>query len=102
MFPHISGGKVYVHRCCEVRMPGHQHSTSISWSEELSPEDPSYEATKAWLIQLERGEWSLFPVPSDWSGAWVSVKSLAESWRLDWATNTRETTTRDARRSGLR
>jgi hypothetical protein len=81
MFPHISGGKVYVHRCCEAQMPGHQHGTSISWSEELSPEDPSYEATKAWLIQLERGEWSLFPVPSDWSGAEISAKSLTESWR---------------------
>jgi len=64
VFPRISGGKVYVHWCCEAQIPGHQHGTSISCSVELPPEDPSYEAIKAWLIQLERGEWSL--VPPDW------------------------------------
>jgi hypothetical protein len=50
MFPHISGGKVYRHWSCELA-----DGTSISGSEELPPEDPSHEATRAWLEQLERG-----------------------------------------------
>ena len=83
MFPDISGGKVYLHWACEL-----DDGTSISGSEELPPEDPTYEATRAWLEQLERGEWSL--VPPGWPGAWISAKYLAGSWRLDWAMNTRE------------
>jgi hypothetical protein len=48
MFPRITNGKVYVPIGGEL-----EDSTMIDGLVELPPEDPSYDAIKAWLIQVE-------------------------------------------------
>ena len=54
MFPRITNGKVYVPIGGEL-----EEGTMIDGLVELPPEDPSYDAIKAWLIQVELGEWAL-------------------------------------------
>ena len=54
MFPRITNGKVYVPIGGEL-----EDGTMIDGLVELPPEDPSYDAIKAWLIQVELGEWAL-------------------------------------------
>jgi hypothetical protein len=54
VFPRITNGKVYVPIGGEL-----EDGTMIDGLVELPPEDPSYDAIKAWLIQVELGEWAL-------------------------------------------
>jgi hypothetical protein len=54
VFPRITNGKVYVPIGGEL-----EDGTMVDELVELPPEDPSYEAIKAWLIQVELGEWAL-------------------------------------------
>jgi hypothetical protein len=54
VFPRITNGKVYVPIGGELK-----DGTMIDGLVELPPEDPSYDAIKALLIQVELGEWAL-------------------------------------------
>jgi hypothetical protein len=65
MFPRITNGKVYLPFGGTT-----PDGIDVDGMYELSPEDPSYEVTKAWLIQVERGEWSLPHAGLLWYEAW--------------------------------
>jgi hypothetical protein len=80
MFPRITNGKVYLPFGGTT-----PDGIDVDGMYELSPEDPSYEATKAWLIQVERGEWSLTFGPSSWAPEAIlaewSPGARAAAWR---------------------
>jgi hypothetical protein len=75
VFPRITNGKIYLSFGGEL-----EDGTMIDGMYELPPEDPSYDVIKAWLIQVERGEWSL-PWPSgsrrDPTGPPTNLPSIA-------------------------
>ena len=55
MFPQISRGKIWLPFTVET-----EEGIHACGSYELLPSDPSYQETKEWLEQVERGEWSVF------------------------------------------